>query len=185
MKVTINEKQTVDSYPYGRLRTTAYFSIEFQPKKGFRSVFQTINPKTGRINKEKKGVYHDIMYMTIEDGFVKFHAKEFYKIENFNKVTQWLSDNFDMYTADQMKYIYSKTVSFLAMEVYALKAYCNVDKSKSVPLIQEAHSYAMEGIRNSWKNLFSQIKIDHEKIEALKDPEYNPFKVTSYGVDTK
>lgn len=179
---TVQDKQTVYNYPYGRLRTTAYFSVEFQPKKGFRSVFQTINPKTGRVNKEKKGVYHDIMYMSNVDGFVKFHSKEFYKIEDFNELTQWLRDNFALFTPEQMKYIYAKAVSFLNMELYALKVYCNVEPKDSKPFVEPAQIEAVSGVSNPTANLWNSIKVDYVKLEALKDPNFNPFKVTSYGI---
>ena len=43
-----NTKLTVESYPYGRLKTTAFFSVE-KTSKGYRTEFQTIDPKTGRI----------------------------------------------------------------------------------------------------------------------------------------
>ena len=47
---------TVNDWPYGRLRTTAIFSIE-QVKGKERAVRSTINPKTGRANKPKKTTY--------------------------------------------------------------------------------------------------------------------------------
>ena len=58
-----NEKITVDSYPYGRLRTTAFFSVEFKRGKGFRQVFQTINPKNGRLNAPKNGTYSNVSFL--------------------------------------------------------------------------------------------------------------------------
>jgi hypothetical protein len=51
------KKAIVDSYPYGRLRATAFFSLEFKKGKGFRSVFQTINPKNNRLNAPKYSTY--------------------------------------------------------------------------------------------------------------------------------
>lgn len=60
--LNINGTATAESYPYGRLRTQAFFSIEFHPKKGFRSVFQTIDPKNGRVNKPKKSTYGRGLY---------------------------------------------------------------------------------------------------------------------------
>lgn len=69
----ISHMQTVDNYPYGfKFRTIAHFSIEFDKKKGFRDVFQILNPKTNVLNKPKKSVWHDfsIMYEN-EDGHVK------------------------------------------------------------------------------------------------------------------
>ncbi len=47
----------VPDYPYGRLRCKIWFWIESDPKKGFRFISQTENPKNGRINAEKKSTY--------------------------------------------------------------------------------------------------------------------------------
>lgn len=48
----------VDDYPYGRtVRTQIRYWVEFKPNKGFRWVSQTVNPKTGRWNKEKASTY--------------------------------------------------------------------------------------------------------------------------------
>lgn len=178
----VNEIKTVDNYPYGRLKTKATFSLEFSSKKGFRSVFQTINPKTGRINKPKKGVYHEIMYMSDTDGFIKFHAREFYKIEEFNNVTDFLFNNFSLFNEEQRKYLYSKVVSFLKLQMYVYKVYCNVETEKSLEIVKEPMKLAIEGFKNPNNNIFNLIKLDHVKLEALKDPNYNPFTVTSHTI---
>lgn len=49
----------VDDYPYGfKLRCKIRYWLEFSPKKGFRFVSQTTNPKRGDIwNKEKASTY--------------------------------------------------------------------------------------------------------------------------------
>ena len=48
----------VDDYPYGfRERTQIRFWLEHKPKKGWRFVSQTMNPKTGRWNKPKASTY--------------------------------------------------------------------------------------------------------------------------------
>jgi hypothetical protein len=46
-----------DDYPYGRLRTKMYFWLESKPKFGVRLVSQSLNPKTGRMNKPHPGQY--------------------------------------------------------------------------------------------------------------------------------
>ena len=50
---------TVTDWPYGRLQTTAVFSIETVKGKQ-RAVRTTTNPKTGRINKPKKTPFSKI-----------------------------------------------------------------------------------------------------------------------------
>jgi hypothetical protein len=87
------EKQTVESYPYGRLRTTAYFSIE-TTKKGDRTVFQTINPKTGRINNPKKSTYSNYCFMyKNEDDHIKFSCRGYNDLNSFRNLIQFIQDN--------------------------------------------------------------------------------------------
>jgi len=52
-----------DNYPYGRLRCQAKWWVEDNGKKGMRSCFQTINPKTGRVNAPKKGTYSPVVIL--------------------------------------------------------------------------------------------------------------------------
>jgi hypothetical protein len=47
----------VESYPYGGLRCKKKYWIESHPKKGFRLVTRTENPKTFRWNAPDKGTY--------------------------------------------------------------------------------------------------------------------------------
>lgn len=48
----------VDDYPYGFVaRTTIRYWLEMKPKKGWRFVSQTKNPKTGKWNKPKASTY--------------------------------------------------------------------------------------------------------------------------------
>ena len=48
----------VDDYPYGfRARTQIRYWLEQKPKKGWRFVSQTMNPKTNRWNKPKASTY--------------------------------------------------------------------------------------------------------------------------------
>lgn len=48
----------VEDYPYGRsLRCRIRYWLEFKPKKGFRFISQTENPKTLRWNKPKASTY--------------------------------------------------------------------------------------------------------------------------------
>lgn len=50
----------VDDYPYGfRERTQIRYWLEQKPKKGWRFVSQTLNPKTNRWNKPKASTYAD------------------------------------------------------------------------------------------------------------------------------
>lgn len=181
--ITVNDTKTVNDYPYGfTLKTTQTYTIEFKAGKGFRGVTQTVNPKTGRLNQPKKGVYNDIMYIADTDGRMTFHSISFYELAKFNDVMQFISDNFSLFTKEQANYLYIKAISFLKLELYSLKVYCNVSTDKVYPLIDKAVKLAVSGAKDPSINLFGEIKLDHVAIEALKDPNYQPFKVTSYGI---
>ncbi len=64
---------TSNNYPYGRLRCSAKWWIEDGGKKGQRVCFQTINPKTGRVNAPKKSTYDllKVLFVNPENGHVE------------------------------------------------------------------------------------------------------------------
>jgi len=67
----------VPNYPYGfHERTQIRYWLEYKPKKGWRFVSQTLNPKTDRWNKPKASTYADwggAMYLDA-DGHVQWTA---------------------------------------------------------------------------------------------------------------
>ena len=67
---------TSDSYPYGRLRCQAKWWVEDNGKKGMRACFQTINPKTGRVNAPKKGTYSLVVILVKnpENNYIESHS---------------------------------------------------------------------------------------------------------------
>lgn len=50
----------IEDYPYGRLRCKRRVWLESDPKRGFRFVAQTQNPKNGRWNTPHKSTYIDV-----------------------------------------------------------------------------------------------------------------------------
>lgn len=63
----------VEDYPYGGLRCKIKFWLEHQPRKGWRFVSQTQNPKNQRWNNPRKGTYYVLagcMYLD-EKGHVQ------------------------------------------------------------------------------------------------------------------
>ena len=59
----------VDDYPYGfRLRTKIRYWIESTKRRGDRFCSQTLNPKTGKWNKPKKGTYSAVLVMIQKDN---------------------------------------------------------------------------------------------------------------------
>lgn len=76
-------RRTVTGWPFGSdLRTTAYFSIESDLKRGERAVRRTVDPHTGRLSKPKLGTYSPrVRFMTGSDGktyVVSFGNGSFY-----------------------------------------------------------------------------------------------------------
>ena len=44
-------------WPYGKLKTTASFTVETNPRRGERTDRTTVDPKNGRVNKPKFSTY--------------------------------------------------------------------------------------------------------------------------------
>jgi hypothetical protein len=67
----------VENYPYGGLRCTMRYWLEYTPKKGFRLWSQTTNPKRGNIwNKPKASTFARFggaMYLD-SNGHCKWHS---------------------------------------------------------------------------------------------------------------
>ena len=175
--LVVNGLQVVDSYPYGRLRTEARFSIEFNPKKGFRSVFQTINPKNGRVNAPKLGTYSDILYMEIVDGFITFKQLNFYGGNDLNKAFKFMAENFDLFTKEQIEYI---TLSLVASTKIDMSGVFTYGGSKFEDL-KQLYSHVVETlvkIVKTGENLFNSIELDTVAIEATKPVGFSPFKIS-------
>ena len=175
------ESVTVNNYPYGSLKCEATFAIEFDPKKGFRSLFQTVNPKNGRTNNPKKGTYNSIMYLTQdEQGFVHFNQLSFYKVQDYNKIYAFLAQNLGIFTGEQIEYIYRYAIASLAMTVKAYAVYNGSDvnevKAFCMPLIEKLK----EG-REQKRNIFGELHLDYEGLEATKKEGYNPFVIKEYS----
>jgi hypothetical protein len=60
------EKLTSNDYPYGRLRTTAYFSVEYN-RKGMRTVFKRLI-KNWQIRTRPKAYVLQCIYLQRKDG---------------------------------------------------------------------------------------------------------------------
>ena len=66
------------NYPWGfRMKTKRRYWIE-TTKRGQRAIYQTMDPKTGRWCKPKKGTYSDIMVMYLDEvEHVQFDGGQF------------------------------------------------------------------------------------------------------------
>lgn len=175
-----SEKVAVENYPYGYKKTTAYFSVEFKKGKGFRSVFQTIDPKTGKLNNPKKGTYSPMMLVAKDDAeYVCFYSLQFNGTKEINWGCKFMSEHFDLFSAEEIQDIYAYILMMIKVDAKAKCIYCNVKFDDLKPYIQSAVDAVVEGYK-SGKNTFDKIAMDEEAIENLKDKDYNPFKVTEY-----
>jgi hypothetical protein len=180
-----NEKLMSENYPYGfRLRTTKTDYLEFDAKKGFRHVSFTINPKTGRENKPKKGVYNDIMLLgKDEQNYTKSIVLDFYDKKEIEQINQIMNDNFDLFTSEQINYIYIKYLSWIKMTMYAKVQYCNSKLEDLKPLFNDQIAILVKGANSKGTiNVFPELKFDWEALEATEEKGYQPFKVVRYGI---
>lgn len=178
-----SEKITVDSYPYGRLRTSATFGLEFKPGKGFRTTFQTVNPKNGRLNAVKNSTYSPIlvMYREQESGHIKYMGFDFYGSEGINKAAKFMAENFDLFTEEQVKDICSNFFAHIKATAKAMVIYCGSNFDNIKPILEESVNASIEGLKTGG-NVFSRINLDIEALEACKVEGYNPFTVKSYTI---
>ncbi len=177
------EKAEVDSYPYGRLKTTAFFGIEFKAGKGFRTTFQTINPKTGKLNAVKNSTYSPIfvMYEQAETGHMKYKSFDLYGEEGIIKASKFLFKNYDLFTTNQIKDICASMLVRLKAGAKSICIYCGADFEKVKPILQPAINAVIEGIKTG-ANVFDSVSIDIDALNSCKVPDYKPFKVTSYTI---
>jgi hypothetical protein len=174
------DKTEVGNYPYGYLKTTAFFSLEFKAKKGFRTVFQTVNPKTGRLNKAKYSTYSPLILMTEDEkGFVSYIYGDFNGAEAINRDAKIVFDNFDFFTPEQIEYFYLHILTMLRVEAIAIVNYCGANFDNVKPILEPIIKICVEGLKTK-TNLFDKIIIDLEKLNACKVPGFNPFRVVKH-----
>lgn len=159
----ITEKQEAVNYPYGRLRTSAFFSIEFT-KHGFRHVFQTINPKNGVLNKPKKDTYVHLAWIVLDEiGHYKQHGMNLSSYEDVNKMAKFIHENDLQLTKEMQEHIYMIMVSCIR----ANAMYTRADKDSLLDVITEPVKLLVHGIKTG-ENVFDRVFVDCEKIENLK-----------------
>jgi hypothetical protein len=176
------EKTVSENYPYGfRLKTKKYDFIEYKRSHGFRHGSQTVNPKTGRLNAPKYSTYYTIgiLYRN-EDNHIKFEAYSPNSAETINHSCKFMHQNFDLFTAEQISGVASELITILQASFYASKVYGGLDPEILKPYYLDGFNVLTE-IQRTGENLFNQFFVDSEKIDSLKDPNFNPFKITAYG----
>lgn len=148
------ETAEVDNYPYGRDRTKKYFSLEFDKKKGFRTVETTINPKTSKLNKPHKSTYSQIRVMyrshnEDSDGHIKYFGYSLDSLEAVSKVFEMLSVKkmFDVFTKEQLQYIGVDALLSVQYEAAWAARVC----PEKVEYIKEVMNDCLDGLVSFYK----------------------------------
>lgn len=165
-----DEVAEVTNYPYGRLRTTALFSLEHKSGKGFRTVFQTLNPKTGRWNKEKKSTHHPALLQTDTNGFVETAwCSDFNGEDQMNKGAEFMNTHFLRFTIEQREDIYLHALAMMKVNTHAICRYRGIDFDLLKPLIQPTVDALVKGVKSKGtENTWADVKLDKVAIEALR-----------------
>jgi hypothetical protein len=170
------EKASVNNYPYGRLQCEMNFFVEFNPKKGFRSVRQSVNPKTGRLNAPKASTYSDLVIMyQKENGHIDFHHLSMNGVKELNNVCKMVAENFSLFTPEQINYFYFMAIYFTKVNVYSYATYCGSDAKVVLEVVKPFVTIANQGLKEGI-NLFASMVIDEAAMEATKVKDYRPFK---------
>lgn len=181
------ETATAEKYPYGRLTTSATFGTEYRKGKGFRTTFQTINPKTGRINNVKRSTYSELIIMKQdkETNFISYDYASLYDYKGTKKFLEMLTKHFSLLTKDQVKDLSAQILARTKQDIIMTLTYSikpeNRDKAleKMKSLYNEAITLLTK-IYRTQENLFAEVlnAIDFEQLKTIKDEGYNPFRTT-------
>lgn len=181
-KVTVHELDktlTSENYPYGRLRTTAHFSVEYSKTKGYRTTFQTVNPKNGRLNAIKKSTYSLGLILPVveENGHISYiYSGSINGTEEINKALYFCADFSDILTEETKKAEAATILSMMIVNMKAQVIYAGANIEELKPL----YTQQIENIKQIMKGAhynFENSLLNFDKIEAVKNPNYNPFQV--------
>lgn len=182
--IKTSEKIAVANYPYGfKLKTTLFDEIEFNPKKGYRHTTTTINPKTNKLNKPKHSTYYALIIRHYDEkGHIKTFSFDFNGDEAINKGMKFINENFDLFTTEEIKYLYKTIYDMSKVVMKATATYGGSKVDDLIPLYSPLIKKMVEGFNNPLINNFDLL-LDTQAIEATKPAGFNPFKVVRYGLD--
>lgn len=175
------------NYPYGyKLRTDKTDFLEFSAKHGFRHCSFTVNPKNGRINATKKGKYRPgmVLYQD-ENGHVKVHVLGFLSDKEKQKDIQFLADNFDLFTPEQINHFYSELFVRSKIDTTSLVHWAGADFEQVKPIVDRYIHIITAGMKSKGKeNLFAEIlqNWDFDALENCTKPDHSPLRVKSAHV---
>jgi hypothetical protein len=172
-----------DNYPYGRSRTTAFFSVEFKKNKGFRTVFQTIDPKNGRLNKPKNSTYYSVILpMQRENRHIEYCGYlDFNGHDAINKGLQFMADFYDLFTPEQITETALYALALMKVDFKAQVIYCGSDVETLKPFYTDKFKALVEIVNGNSQD-FTAAMLDSAGIEAQKKPDFNPFTVKSVTI---
>ena len=175
------EKIEIQNYPYSfNLKTTLYSTIDFDIKKGYRHSRQTINPKTGRANNPKKSTYYPLMLRYLDEvGHLQSYTWHFNGDKEINEGTKVLFENFDLFTAIEIKYLYSFIYKMALCDFQATMIYGGANREDLKPLYIDFLTICKEAIQTG-ENVFNLLQLDCEAIEKTKPEGFNPFVIRQY-----
>ena len=179
LKVYGSAAKLVNSaYPYGYKTTNAFFSLESN-KKGFRSIFQTENPKTGRINNPKKSTYSTIVLMVVnENGFVSNWSMNPNSFQAINKALYFVNDFYELFAVEELKQIFAELLMLSKVSVTASVAYTGAKFEDLKPEIEYQVKKLIENYKEPKKENVLQSIFNVQNINSHSIKDFNPFKTT-------
>ena len=174
--ITTNQKIEVENYPYGyTLKTTLFDTMEFNPKKGYRHITQTINPKNGKLNAPKKSTYAPLKIRFYDENkHIKCYVFDFNGTEEINKGMKFLFEHFLYFDKKEIEYFYNLIFTMLRVDITAKVQYAGYKLEDLKPLYHETIIRIKDGINNPTINNFN-FMLNIEKIKALEIKDFNPF----------
>jgi hypothetical protein len=94
--------------------------------------------------------------------------------EELNKGMQFLSDFSGLFTPDQLIQISMEAVMMFKVHVHAITVYCGADPKKVMEVVTPSLKAVVQCAKGDFD--FLTAKIDLEALEALKVPDFQPFK---------
>lgn len=184
------EKVEVKNYPYGRLRTSAFFGLEHRPGKGFRTTFQTINPKTGKLNKVKYSTYGPLRIMQQDHtGRIDYIYAQWYDDKDKRNFLSLLDQHFRLFTAEQIEDLALYIIAMTKVDFRSILTYCvkPENHTAAIEILKEAYKEPLKilvDIAKNKVNRFGEVlnKLDFEKIRSVETPDYSPFKTTEFMI---
>jgi len=169
---------TVDNYPYGYLKTTAHFGTEYKKGKGYRSTFQTVNPKNGRLNAVKNSTYSSgvrLICTNDENGHADHIGHLDYNgTDAINKGLYFMQDFKHLLSPEQLKDEAGLIYGMMVVNIKAQVIYCG-SKFEDINPLYEAPLKNMKDIMNGEHDNFIGSLLDKAAIDAYKVPDFKPF----------